>query len=170
MIVAVNWATQDRFLRLQFVIFRCQKCVKKGYKWQKNFTLRVLKSVLDRSVFHYSCHSDLSRWTLVQVCIIIQCFDATIQSYSRWHFFSNFVVETPSKTTTTLRQKPFAVLRLRFEICKIKMLPRTSKNSCVEKQCYKNPSFIFCFPGTFLVPRWWKWQNFWTRKTFFWCF
>ena len=31
MIVVENRATQDRFLRPQFVIFRCQKICKKGY-------------------------------------------------------------------------------------------------------------------------------------------
>ena len=33
--------TQETFLKARFVIFRCQKYVKKGtWKWQKKFTLR----------------------------------------------------------------------------------------------------------------------------------
>ena len=45
----------ENFLNSRFVIFRCQKYVKKGYiEMTKKFTLRLLKSVLGRSVFHYS--------------------------------------------------------------------------------------------------------------------
>ena len=37
MIVVVNGANQETFLKARFVIFRCQKYVKKGAKkWQKN--------------------------------------------------------------------------------------------------------------------------------------
>ena len=56
LIVVENRATQDRFLRPQCVIFRCQKYVKKGYiDMTKKFTLRLLESVLGRSVLHYLC-------------------------------------------------------------------------------------------------------------------
>ena len=53
--VVENRAAQETFLKARFVIFRCQKYVKKGYmemgKW---IYLETLKSVLGRSVFHYS--------------------------------------------------------------------------------------------------------------------
>ena len=55
MIVVYNEVTQDHFLRPQFVIFRCQKICKKGYiEMTKKFYLEALKSVLGRSVSHYS--------------------------------------------------------------------------------------------------------------------
>ena len=42
------------FLKAQFVIFRCQKYVKKGYmEMRKQFYLEPLKSVLGGSIFHY---------------------------------------------------------------------------------------------------------------------
>ena len=42
MIVVDNRAIQVRFLRPQFVIFRCQKIRKKGYiEMTKKFTLRL---------------------------------------------------------------------------------------------------------------------------------
>ena len=41
------------FLKAQFVIFRCQKYVKKGYmEMGEQLYLGPLKSVLGRSVFH----------------------------------------------------------------------------------------------------------------------
>ena len=40
--VVENRAAQETFLKARFVIFRCQKYVKKGtWKWQKQFTLRL---------------------------------------------------------------------------------------------------------------------------------
>ena len=43
------------FLKAQFVIFRCQKYVKKGYiKMRKRIYLVPLKSVLGCSILHYS--------------------------------------------------------------------------------------------------------------------
>ena len=54
-LVVGNRATQETFLKARFVIFRCQKYVKKGYmEMTKKFTLSLLKSVLGRSVSHYS--------------------------------------------------------------------------------------------------------------------
>ena len=52
--VVENRAAQEIFLKARFVIFRCQKYVKKGYiemgKW---IYLGPLKSVLGRSILHY---------------------------------------------------------------------------------------------------------------------
>ena len=52
--VVENRAAQETFLKARFVIFRCQKYVKKGYmemgKW---IYLGPLKSAPGRSVFHY---------------------------------------------------------------------------------------------------------------------
>ena len=40
--VVENRAAQETFLKAQFVIFRCQKYVKKGtWKWENEFTLRL---------------------------------------------------------------------------------------------------------------------------------
>ena len=39
---SVKWSDPRNFLKARFVIFRCQKYVKKGtWKWQKKFTLRL---------------------------------------------------------------------------------------------------------------------------------
>ena len=55
MIVVGSGATQETFLKARFVIFRCQKYVKKGYiKMTKKIYLEPLKSVLGRSILHYS--------------------------------------------------------------------------------------------------------------------
>ena len=41
---SVKWSDPGNFLKSWFVIFRCQKYVKKGtWKWQKKFTLRFKK-------------------------------------------------------------------------------------------------------------------------------
>ena len=54
MIVVWNGGTQETFLKSRFVIFICQKYVKKGtWKWQKKFTLRLLKSLPGHSISHY---------------------------------------------------------------------------------------------------------------------
>ena len=54
MIVVYNEATWCTFLKAQFVIFRCQKYVKKGYiEMTKNIYLVPLKSVPGRSIIHY---------------------------------------------------------------------------------------------------------------------
>ena len=54
MIVVENRPTQDRFLRPQFVIFRCQKICKKGHiEMAKKIYLETLKSAPERSIFHY---------------------------------------------------------------------------------------------------------------------
>ena len=52
--VVENRAAQETFLKARFVIFRCQKYVKKGYiKMGKWICLGSLKSAPGRSVFHY---------------------------------------------------------------------------------------------------------------------
>ena len=39
---SVKWSDPGNFLKTRFVIFRCQKYVKKGtWKWKKKFTLRL---------------------------------------------------------------------------------------------------------------------------------
>ena len=51
---SVKWSDPGDFLKAQFVIFRCQKYVKKGYMemTKKNY-LETLKIVLGRSILHY---------------------------------------------------------------------------------------------------------------------
>ena len=52
--VVENRAAQETFLKARFVIFRCQKYVKKGYmEITKTVYLETLKSVLGRSLLHY---------------------------------------------------------------------------------------------------------------------
>ena len=52
--VVENRAAQETFLNARFVIFRCQKYVKKGYmEIAKTVYLETLKSVLGRSLLHY---------------------------------------------------------------------------------------------------------------------
>ena len=54
MIVVWNRATQETFLKARFVIFRCQKYVKKGYiEMTKKITLSPLKGVLGCYISHY---------------------------------------------------------------------------------------------------------------------
>ena len=51
--VVENRAAQETFLKARFVIFRCQKYVKKGYmEITKTVYLETLKSVLGRSLLH----------------------------------------------------------------------------------------------------------------------
>ena len=51
---SVKWSDPEDFLKAQFVIFRCQKYVKKGYMEMKNWIYLVpLKSVVGRSILHY---------------------------------------------------------------------------------------------------------------------
>ena len=53
-----NGVTQETFLKARFVIFGYQKYVKKGYiELTKKFTSRLLKSVVGRSISHYSNRS-----------------------------------------------------------------------------------------------------------------
>ena len=55
--VVENRAAQETFLKARFVIFRCQKYVKKGYmEMTKTIYLEPLKSVLGRSILYYFCH------------------------------------------------------------------------------------------------------------------
>ena len=55
MIVVGNGATQETFLKSRFVIFRCQKYVKKGHiEMTKKIYFEPLKSVLGCSISHYS--------------------------------------------------------------------------------------------------------------------
>ena len=52
--VVENRAAQETFLKARFVIFRCQKYVKKGYiEMTKKIYLEPLKSVLGCSILHY---------------------------------------------------------------------------------------------------------------------
>ena len=52
--VVENRAAQETFLKARFVIFRCQKYVKKGYmEMTKTIYLETLKSVPGCSIFHY---------------------------------------------------------------------------------------------------------------------
>ena len=51
---SVRWSNPGDFLKAQFVIFRCQKYVKKGYIEMRKWIYFVpLKSVLGRSILHY---------------------------------------------------------------------------------------------------------------------
>ena len=51
---SVKWSNPGDFLKAQFVIFRCQKYVKKGYiEMRKWIYLVPLKSVLGCSSLHY---------------------------------------------------------------------------------------------------------------------
>ena len=51
---SVKWSDPGDFLKAQFVIFRCQKYVKKGYiEMRKLIYLVPLKSVLGRSILHF---------------------------------------------------------------------------------------------------------------------
>ena len=51
---SVKWSNPGDFLKAQFVIFRCQKYVKKGYmEMTKKIYLETLKSVLGCSILHY---------------------------------------------------------------------------------------------------------------------
>ena len=59
MIAVENRAAQETFLKVRFVIFRCQNYVKKGYiEMTKTIYLETLKSVPDRSIFHYCPHPE----------------------------------------------------------------------------------------------------------------
>ena len=52
--VAENRAAQETFLKARFVIFICQKYVKKGYmEITKTVYFETLKIVLGRSLLHY---------------------------------------------------------------------------------------------------------------------
>ena len=51
---SVKWSQPGALLKAQFVIFRCQKYVKKGYiEMRKSIYLVPLKCVLGRSILHY---------------------------------------------------------------------------------------------------------------------
>ena len=51
---SVKWSSPGDFLKTQFVIFRFQKYVKKGYMEMRKWIYLVpLKSVLGRSILHY---------------------------------------------------------------------------------------------------------------------
>ena len=53
----------ENSLKAQFVIFRCQKYVKKGYmEMGEQLYLEPLKSVPGRSVFHYCQHYRVGPW------------------------------------------------------------------------------------------------------------
>ena len=55
---SVKWSDPGEFLKAQFVIFRCQKYVKKGYmEIRKWIYLVPLKSVLGCSILHYYNHN-----------------------------------------------------------------------------------------------------------------
>ena len=52
--VVENRAAQETLLKAWFVIFRCQKYVKKGYiEMEKWIYVELLKSVPGRSIFYY---------------------------------------------------------------------------------------------------------------------
>ena len=52
--VVENRPAQETFLKALFVIFRCQKYIKKGYmEMTKAIYLETLKSVPGCSIFHY---------------------------------------------------------------------------------------------------------------------
>ena len=52
---SIKWSDPGNLLTSQFVIFKCQKYVGKGYieMTKKNY-LETLKSVLGRSILHFS--------------------------------------------------------------------------------------------------------------------
>ena len=82
MIVVGNRPTQDTSQKSQFIIFQVLKNIKKGYiEMTEKFTLRLLRSVLGRSISHCSF--------LIVVCIITSYYNITI--YRPRHFTASFV-------------------------------------------------------------------------------
>ena len=66
------------FLKAQFVIFRCQKYVKKGYmEMRKRIYPVPLKSVLDRSIFH-NCNNIFH---VLQTEIDLSCYSQQFFAY-----------------------------------------------------------------------------------------
>ena len=60
---SVKWSHPGDYLKAQFVIFRCQKYVKKGYMEMRKWIYLVpLGSVLGRSILHYFFSSFSSHW------------------------------------------------------------------------------------------------------------
>ena len=52
---SVKWSNPGDFLKAQFVIFSCQKYVKKGYREMRKWIYLVpLKNVLGCPILHYS--------------------------------------------------------------------------------------------------------------------
>ena len=66
---SVKWSDPGDFLNARFVIFKCQKYVKKGYmEMTKIIYLEPLKSVLARFILHY-----FGRPNCVRIKSIKQC-------------------------------------------------------------------------------------------------
>ena len=66
---SVKWSDPGAFLNAQFVIFKCQKYVKKGYmEMTKIIYLEPLKSVLGCFILHYFGHPNCVRIKSIKQC------------------------------------------------------------------------------------------------------
>ena len=99
---SVKWSSPGDFLKAQFIIFSCQKYVKKGYMEMRKWIYLVpLKSVLGRCISHYSEYVSNNRiW--IRLCLLYYFFHFESIKFrsSRWQMsikkevFKNFAIFT----------------------------------------------------------------------------